>query len=47
MAGYKKFSNLTQDLSTERKAKIATQTAKLKQEMALVELHQSLKISQF
>ena len=37
MTGHKKFSNLTKDLSAERKAKIATQTAKLKEEMALAE----------
>ena len=46
MTGHKKFSNLTKDFSTERKAKIASQTAKLKEEMALAELRQSLKISQ-
>ncbi|OBQ37282.1 MAG: DNA-binding protein [Anabaena sp. CRKS33] len=37
MTGHKKFSNLTKDFSAERKAKIATQTAKLKEEMALAE----------
>ena len=46
MTGHKKFSNLTKDFSAERKAKIATQTAKLKEEMALAELRQALKISQ-
>jgi hypothetical protein len=35
MTGHKKFSNLTKDFSAERKAKIATQTTKLKEEMAL------------
>lgn len=32
MTGHKKFSNLTFDFSSERKAKIANQTAKLKEE---------------
>ncbi|MDB9322355.1 hypothetical protein PN483_10485 [Nodularia spumigena CS-591/04] len=44
MTGHQKFSNLTKNLSSKRQAKIATQTAKLKEEMALAELRQTLKI---
>ncbi|WP_227788724.1 hypothetical protein [Nodularia sp. LEGE 04288] len=43
MTGHQKFSNLTKDLSSKRKAKIAIQTAELKEEMALAELRQALK----
>ncbi|AFZ60994.1 hypothetical protein H6G54_29345 [Anabaena cylindrica FACHB-243] len=32
MTGHQKISNFTKDFSSERKAKIATQTAKLKEE---------------
>ncbi|KYC37799.1 DNA-binding protein [Scytonema hofmannii PCC 7110] len=46
MTKHHKFSKLTKDFSPERKAKIAVQTAKLKEEMALAELRQALKISQ-
>ncbi|MDZ7957177.1 MAG: hypothetical protein RMY34_04615 [Aulosira sp. DedQUE10] len=46
MTGHDKFSNLTKNFSLERKAKIAAQTAKLKEQMALAELRQALKISQ-
>jgi transcriptional regulator with XRE-family HTH domain len=46
MTEHHKFSKLTQDFSPERKEKIAAQTAKLKEEMALAELRQALKISQ-
>lgn len=46
MTGHQKFSNLTKDFSAERIAKIAEKTAQLKQEMAIHELRQALKISQ-
>jgi predicted XRE-type DNA-binding protein len=46
MTGYQKFNNLTKEFSSERKTKIATQTAKLKEEMALAELCKALKMSQ-
>ncbi|MEC4816553.1 MAG: hypothetical protein SAK29_25295 [Scytonema sp. PMC 1069.18] len=46
MTRHHKFSNLTKDFSPERKAKIANQTATLKEEIALAELRQALKISQ-
>lgn len=46
MTGHDKFGKLTKDFYSERKAKIAIQTAKLKEEMALAELRQALKISQ-
>ncbi|BAZ15399.1 putative transcriptional regulator [Calothrix sp. NIES-4071] len=46
MTGHQKFSNLTQNFSAERIAKIADKTAQLKQEMAIHELRQALKISQ-
>ncbi|MBE9216763.1 XRE family transcriptional regulator [Plectonema cf. radiosum LEGE 06105] len=46
MTGHHSFSNLKKDLSPTRIAKITTKTAQLKQEMALNELRQALKISQ-
>ena len=46
MTGHHKFSELTQNFSADRKAKIAGKTAKLKEEMALAELRKALKISQ-
>ena len=46
MSGHQKFSNLTQNFSPHRKAKIAAKTAQLSKEMALCELRQALKISQ-
>lgn len=46
MAGHHKFSHLTQDLSAARIAKIAEKVAQLKEEMAIHELSQALKISQ-
>jgi hypothetical protein len=46
MTGHHKFSQLTQDFSPARKAKIAAKKAQLKEEMALDELRQALKISQ-
>lgn len=42
MTGHQKFNNLTKEFSSERKAKIATQTAKLQEEMALAELRKIL-----
>ena len=33
MTGHQEFSKLTQDFSSERKAKIANQTAKLKEKV--------------
>ncbi|MEB3178521.1 MAG: XRE family transcriptional regulator [Nostocaceae cyanobacterium] len=46
MTGHHSFSNLTKDLEATRIAKIAAKTAQLKEEMALHELRQALKISQ-
>lgn len=46
MSGHQKFSNLTQNFSPQRKAKIAAKKAQLSEEMALCELRQALKISQ-
>ncbi|MEH2001764.1 XRE family transcriptional regulator [Nostoc sp.] len=46
MTGHQKFSHLTQDFSPARKAKIVAKKAQLKEEMALHELRQALKISQ-
>lgn len=46
MSGHHKFSNLTQNFSTQRKSKIAAKKAQLSEEMALCELRQALKISQ-
>lgn len=46
MSGHQKFSNLTQNFSQHRKAKIAAKKAQLSEEMALGELRQALKISQ-
>ncbi|MGB3642296.1 MAG: XRE family transcriptional regulator [Rivularia sp. (in: cyanobacteria)] len=46
MTGHQKFSNLTQNFSPKRKAKIAAKKAQLFEEMALGELRQALKISQ-
>ncbi len=46
MTVHQNFSNLTKDFSSERKVKIATQTAKLKEQIALAELRQALKTSQ-
>jgi len=46
MSGHQKFSNLTQNFSQHRKAKIAGKKAQLSKEMALGELRQALKISQ-
>ncbi|WP_243147507.1 hypothetical protein [Scytonema sp. UIC 10036] len=41
MTEHHKFSILTENFSPERKAKIAAQTAKLKEEMVLTELRQN------
>ncbi|RUT08358.1 hypothetical protein DSM106972_015260 [Dulcicalothrix desertica PCC 7102] len=46
MAGHHKFSRLTQDFSAARIAKIAEKKAQLKEEMAIHELGQALKIFQ-
>ena len=46
MTGHNNFSKLTQDFSTARKEKIAAKTTQLKEEMAIYELRQALKISQ-
>jgi DNA-binding transcriptional regulator YiaG len=46
MTGHHSFANLTKDFGANRKAKIAAKTAQLKEEMALNELRQALKISQ-
>ncbi|NEU71866.1 XRE family transcriptional regulator [Hassallia byssoidea VB512170] len=46
MTGHHKFSRLTQDFGATRNAKIATKKAQLKEEMAIHELRQALKISQ-
>ncbi|MGK7874737.1 MAG: XRE family transcriptional regulator [Xenococcaceae cyanobacterium] len=46
MTGHHKFSQLTEVFSEKRKERIAAKTAKLKEEMALNELRQALKISQ-
>jgi ribosome-binding protein aMBF1 (putative translation factor) len=46
MTGHNNFSKLTQDFSAPRKAKIAAKTIQLKEEMAIYELRQALKISQ-
>jgi predicted transcriptional regulator len=46
MTGHNNFSKLTQDFSATRKAKIAAKTIQLKEEMAIYELRQALKISQ-
>ena len=46
MSGHRKFSQLTQHFSEERRAGIAHQTSQLKVEMALKELRQALQLSQ-
>lgn len=46
MTGHHKFSQLTQDFETTRKAKITAKKGQLKEEMAIHELRQALKISQ-
>ncbi len=46
MTGHNNFSKLTQDFSATRKEKIAAKTTQLKEEMAIYELRQALKISQ-
>lgn len=42
MTGHHKFKQLIENLSLERQAKVEKKTAKLKQEIALNELHQEL-----
>ncbi|MDJ0795784.1 MAG: hypothetical protein QNJ51_02920 [Calothrix sp. MO_167.B12] len=46
MSGRHKFSQLTKDFSAEQKTRIAEKVSELKQEMALHELRQALKLSQ-
>ncbi|GAX44866.1 putative transcriptional regulator [Tolypothrix sp. NIES-4075] len=46
MTGHHKFSRLTEDFGATRKAKTAAKKTQLKQEMAIHELRQALKISQ-
>lgn len=46
MTRHHKFSQLTQDFEATRKAKIAAKKTQLKEEMAIHELRQALKISQ-
>ncbi len=46
MSGRHKFSQLTKDFSAEQKTRIAEKVNELKEEMALHELRQALKLSQ-
>jgi ribosome-binding protein aMBF1 (putative translation factor) len=46
MTGHHKFSRLTEDFGAARKAKIAAKKVQFKEEMAINELRQALKISQ-
>jgi transcriptional regulator with XRE-family HTH domain len=46
MSGHRKFSQLIENFSDERKALITQKTAVLKSEMALHELRQALQLSQ-
>lgn len=46
MTGHKPFSGLTKDFSPERKAKIASLTNHLQEEMTLQELRQALNLQQ-
>ncbi|WYL98959.1 MAG: hypothetical protein HEQ19_04955 [Gloeotrichia echinulata CP02] len=47
MTGHHKFSQLTQDFSPARKAKIAAKKAQLKEEMALDELRELEIVARF
>ncbi|MCM0594199.1 MAG: hypothetical protein HEQ35_04975 [Gloeotrichia echinulata IR180] len=47
MTGHHKFSQLTQDFSPARKAKIAAKKAQLKEEMALDELREIEIVARF
>lgn len=46
MTGHKPFSELTKDFSPERKAKIASLTNQLREEMTLQELREALNLHQ-
>jgi transcriptional regulator with XRE-family HTH domain len=46
MSGHHKFSQLTQNASPERRARVAEKTAQLKAQMALHELRQARQLSQ-
>ena len=46
MSGHRKFSQLTEHFSKERKDEIDQKTSQLKMEMALSELRQALQLSQ-
>ena len=46
MTGHKPFSGLTKDFSPERKAKIASLTNQLREEMTLQELREALNLHQ-
>ena len=46
MTGHKPFSELTKDFSLERKAKIASLTNQLREEMTLQELREALNLHQ-
>ncbi|MBW4597538.1 MAG: helix-turn-helix transcriptional regulator [Brasilonema angustatum HA4187-MV1] len=46
MTGHKPFSELTKDFSPERKARIASLTSSLREEMTLQELREALNLHQ-